>query len=633
MVAGEEIIEVLQRREQLMHVVDSVSLASVVTSSCLQSMLEFKKGCAPTFFCVFPVSCQDSSQRPPNKSTATMSDIARRLDLLGAVLPSFKDHVKSITERLSKGSEMWIAHMELYMALSELIVPVRELKKRFSERDFSTAERECANLIKQVLSLLERWSAVSSGVLQNAASPATVLAYPSLQRIRADCTLHTLHHQSVQVCQSMQSAIDRVTKSYDRLCARVGYPEPIERLAESTTPWNLREHLQILHDTLGKFWSCDCQDPHEGMLFLATHRPHDMGGGAEFDLLFGSTQLSAWNEAQVFVSNPSTEYSRVGFEPYKLPRRKRNVEHVCRTIHKILPNSCLKLIVNDRSLYETQSRSAVLKIANLVPSATLLDVLSGPTLNFECKIKFAVILAYNFLYLCGSPWLPSPWDKRAIRFLGSDQSLVFGEILRPLLAANYSLAPTPDPLPEGLFHKDQARLALGILLLEVFEQQAIEELRVEAEDYADSDIDANLFTAARVFEKIDWDVHEKYAEAVSACLDDAEIDGKPWGDDAHCQYIYTRVVKPLEQELEDYCDISIDDLDKLTRGTARAVEAATSNCLQTSSPARGPPAQANTTSSNDTSFNITRAESQCETVLEALTPLSLYHIRPCNENR
>jgi hypothetical protein len=599
-----------------------------------------------------------------------MSDIARRLELLGDVLPLFLGHVKSVTDRNSIGSGIWTIYIRLYVALNEMIVPVRELKIRFSKREFSAAERECADLIKRVLLLFERWSTSSDEDLQNTASLLTVLEYPALQRICTDRIPPTLRRQSDQENQGTLSAIDQVTKSYDRLCSGVGYPKAVERLTEGTPPWCLREHLQILHDTLGKFWSCHCQDPHEGMLFLATHKPPGINGGAEFDLLFGSTQLPTWYEAQVLVTNPSTKNSRVECELYRLPRRKRNVEHVCKTIHKILPNSRLQLVIKDASLYETQSRGAVLKVANLIPSATLFDVLSGPTLNFECKIKFAVIVAYNFLYLCDGPWLPCPWDKRAIKFLESDQSSVIGEILRPLLAANFSATPTPSTLPEGRFHKDQARLALGILLLEIFEQQAIEGLRDEEEDCTDSDLlstDTNLFTADRIFERIDWDVHEKYAEAVSACLDDADVDGKPWGHIDHCQYIYTRVIKPLEQELEDYCDISIADLDKMTRGDARAAEAATSKYLQTLSPMPpgAPPAQAHTPypenmfmrpsqqeprdhglhvtkrqphndvlgGKNTARTDIARALPRSGTVLQALAPLSLYHVQSSNESR
>lgn len=506
--------------------------------------------------------------------SATLTVVARHLKLLEVVLLFFRDHVKSITDNSPRGSNAWINHMSLYVTLNEMIVPAKELMNRFRERTWSTAETECGALTRRVLQLFENWSTVGNGTPLEPTPLAEVLEYPTLLRIEAG-TFPKLGRQSDQWIETTLIAFDQLAQSYGQLCSRVAYPAQVGSDAGKPPSWNIREHLQILHDTLKKFWTCQCQSPHEGMLFLATHRkPHDRGG-TEFDLLFGSTTLPAWNEAQVFVATPLCQHTRTGFEPFRLPQRKQNIEHVCEAIHDLPPDSRLKLIVNGSSLWQTQTRDSILKVKNAIPSATFLDVLSGPTLNLACKIKFAVILAYNFLYLCGSSWLPCPWDKRAIKFLRSDQSLVFEEILRPLLAANYSASSVPDTLPAGRFHKDQARLALGILLIEIFEQQAIEGMRDEAKDCTSKGpltTDINLFTADRVYENIPWDVHEGYKRAVLACLDKADVDEKPWDDVEHFQFIYTRVIKPLEQELEIYCGISIDDLDDTIRAHAEAAE-------------------------------------------------------------
>jgi hypothetical protein len=60
----------------------------------------------------------------------------------------------------------------------------------------------------------------------------------------------------------------------------------------------------------------------------------------------------------------------------------------------------------------------------------------------------------------------------------------------------------------------------------------------------------------------DWDVHEGYEKAILACLDDANVDGLPWGDIKHRSFIYDNVIQPLEKELEAQCNINVEELDQ-----------------------------------------------------------------------
>lgn len=524
---------------------------------------------------------------------------ARLLKLLAGVLPSFADHAKAIASDCTHGSKAWINHISIYTTLNDLAVSVEALKTRFRLRTWSVAEQECESSTRKLLQLLESWSS-DDDQSSKRKTLVSVLAYPKLERIRdGQATAKSLERQSEQQCIEILASLSQYSLSLDRLCSRPQTSTSVEKRTESTPSWDLRDHLQRLHDILKKFWNCQCQSSHEGMLFLATHRTdHDKRGGAEFKMLFGSSRSLAWNEAQVFVANPPRSTSSVQFEPnFRVPRRKNTIEHVCNIIHASKTNSRLNLIVNDGSLWQTPSRSCVLGIKNLTPSATFLDVLQGPILDFECKIVFAVIMAYNFLYLCGSSWFPCPWDKTAIKFLRSSHKFAFNEILRPLLAARYSECRSPDALPEGDIHDDQSRLALGVVLLEIFEQQSIEDLR-EHDDHAYDDqdcltTDTNLHTANRVFENIQWDVHEDYASAVEACLDPADVDHSPWGDLEHCHFIYQRVIKPLESEMKAHCNISVDDLDQMIMGHRGTAAPATDPHVQASSelPVRDSPSR------------------------------------------
>ncbi|PLB43850.1 purine and uridine phosphorylase [Aspergillus steynii IBT 23096] len=77
------------------------------------------------------------------------------------------------------------------------------------------------------------------------------------------------------------------------------------------------------------------------------------------------------------------------------------------------------------------------------------------------------------------------------------------------------------------------------------------------------DPNTDLFTAQRLWEQSEWDMHTQYRNAVGAC-----VNWDSWvPDDAGaarlCRWLYEKVVSPIEDQLADEFNTNIEDVDNL----------------------------------------------------------------------
>lgn len=185
--------------------------------------------------------------------------------------------------------------------------------------------------------------------------------------------------------------------------------------------------------------------------------------------------------------------------------------------------------------------------------ATLQELLSGSTkMGSREKRELALTCAYSLLLLHDSPWLSKGWGKTELFFFSKlDHEPDFR---MPFLSTRFELPAQEIGQPgSGAFHPNSSILALGILLIEIFNEKPIESWRTPEERAMvtpSTRANTDLKVASRVVAKMDDSPH---TSAIEACLN---LDWVPEGrkvslEDADTSNgLWTKVIDPIEKEIE-----------------------------------------------------------------------------------
>ncbi|OCL09405.1 hypothetical protein AOQ84DRAFT_438997 [Glonium stellatum] len=267
------------------------------------------------------------------------------------------------------------------------------------------------------------------------------------------------------------------------------YLQKVERFSErpatkscgtstfSTPLTQIQEYANKLHDVLTRSWSCSDHSSHCANLLLE-HRIAKRGSGCQEDTmqftvsLFPNPSLPLkWQDAEIHVVEKMLpQLPRVRFDisppnppttpvPYDIFSSLRDITDICTTIRLAQPTvGCLGFCLDmDGKLRGTYP----IKKQRSIPSSsiTLEDILARPPTTGSRAVSLsqgncyllAVIIASSFLQLHTTPWIKSELSKEDIIFL-----------------AKRTIPMSPN--------SDGAKLLkLGVLLLEVFCRQTIED--------------------------------------------------------------------------------------------------------------------------------------------------------------
>lgn len=226
--------------------------------------------------------------------------------------------------------------------------------------------------------------------------------------------------------------------------------------------------------------------------------------------------------------------------------------------------ACLELLLSKGSLWRIRSEQRRKIVQDEQPNMTLLDVLDrAKRLSLKDRLKLAVVLATALLHLKDSRWLADDWTKRSVAFMMLNGAV---DVCRPYLASTFPshAALAVDQPDLNLLHPSPALLGLGIMLLEIGMSTPIEQARSEEELVSGNiSVNTDLFTAIRVLEQSEGDLHVKYRAAVHACLrcHFVPMDAAPDFDDEEIRrLVYVNVVQPLEMDLYEGWGVRPDDL-------------------------------------------------------------------------
>lgn len=230
------------------------------------------------------------------------------------------------------------------------------------------------------------------------------------------------------------------------------------------------------------------------------------------------------------------------------------------------PRYCSQMLFDGNHLWKMNPSQHTLLVEGSWPSKSLADLLDEHK-NFTLRERriLAVILAHSLLHFCDSPWLSRNWNKHHLSFFFRGQGTQL-DLQRPWVATGFEpFMPDDDVDRFQRIHPHPSILSLGILLLEIELQAAIESVRIDEDLSAESEVDCNtnFFTAERLLRKMSQDVFENYRRAIDNCLTCRFVE--PGGltnldDDEFRQAVYENIVMPLENELESGFNLRPADL-------------------------------------------------------------------------
>lgn len=230
-------------------------------------------------------------------------------------------------------------------------------------------------------------------------------------------------------------------------------------------------------------------------------------------------------------------------------RRDVDSESLCSLLREALESGAdLRIALEKEKLWQLGSALATWKIREQ-SGTPLKSFLPDSPQNWRLRERsiLAVILSHAVLHCTESPWLCNNWSKEHVIFFRKESSMEF-EFNQPFLKIDFQQENT-DPVRSDLLsvHGNPTILALGILLLEIYTQTALEDRHQEHQLPGEqTNANTKLTTAMRFLKELEGDLRLKYRQAVKECLYWNEVHLE--GDNLR-QEIYERIVEPLEREL------------------------------------------------------------------------------------
>ncbi|KAF1985820.1 subtilisin-like protein [Aulographum hederae CBS 113979] len=357
-----------------------------------------------------------------------------------------------------------------------------------------------------------------------------------------------------------------------------------------------------LYEAFSSRTVCTCHDSHDyaARIALATYRSYNESDDAQkltFDAMICLDQESNdWRETHVQVSANKPKASGVQFllqadrpenktakhmiHRKNLPQRQR-IQEICKLLRSAFASKLqrLNLELENDVLYKAQSSKTRFSADELTNVISLGQLISSGASGLGDKVKrvLAVLLSYGVLHHYGGSWLDPSWGRDDILFIRSASAIplrpyMFTRLKKPQRkSASIKSTGDPDDLDPDDFpiHPYPDLVTLGILLLELHNGKPLEVLAIELGIEEEQNVNAKWSMADEVLQKIRIDLPDNYLDAVTACLDpnfgsNSETeDIDDISDEDFRRLIYTEIVKPLEDELDQGFGktISVDDLD------------------------------------------------------------------------
>lgn len=215
----------------------------------------------------------------------------------------------------------------------------------------------------------------------------------------------------------------------------------------------------------------------------------------------------------------------------------------------------LRLLMEDISgqhhLWQLSPKPRNVSVLESEPPVSLRNLLSGNAKMAPIeKRELAPICAYSLLLLHDTPWLSNGYGKTNLSFFYKAEHEP--DFARPFISTRFELPTARAGTTRDIFHRSPEIFALGMLLIEIFNEKPIEKWRRRDEEAMVSQTNEamfNLLVANRIVEKMD---PSPSTRAIKACLDLFWI---PQGREVQLSDpdvrngLFNEVIQPLEAEI------------------------------------------------------------------------------------
>jgi hypothetical protein len=174
------------------------------------------------------------------------------------------------------------------------------------------------------------------------------------------------------------------------------------------------------------------------------------------------------------------------------------------------------------------------------------------------KLRIATKLSSNMLQLYSTPWLSDYWRSSEIFFLYRSGATPTSIYKNPFVYS--SLSPqkgksTPSQRTTSRVIRNQTLFALGVLLIELWYGQPLEELQSASDLNHQGTPGIAWCTATRIAEEeLEFQAGKRYADAVRRCIrcEFGEHRSADLQSERFQQAVFEGVVVPIEKTLEQF---------------------------------------------------------------------------------
>lgn len=256
------------------------------------------------------------------------------------------------------------------------------------------------------------------------------------------------------------------------------------------------------------------------------------------------------------------------------------IEDLCLTIQRAKSGlACLGVLIDG-----SNRRYRVWPLGTPPPASELTGVLSLESLltqpgvlTKKDRLILGVQLASTVMQLHTTEWLSENWGKKDILF---HQEITRGKgggvvnispvIRKPLVRRVFAPPGPPSLSPQStqastksiFMPQNQSLYSLGIVLMELWYGQRLEDLRIGTDGIGIGDVTdmTDYMTARRLIGAIPEDAGEKYGDAVRRCINGLDHRSSSLEKDDFKNEVHMKVVSPLVENLESFCAMGLVEL-------------------------------------------------------------------------
>ncbi|KAH6890696.1 hypothetical protein B0T10DRAFT_325096 [Thelonectria olida] len=501
-------------------------------------------------------------------------DLLKRLD---NVLPTFLDALSST----GRDDADWEFKTPLRSEFRLLQNVLQKLPDHFGNRKLRF-EKECTNALRELLQCLDNLAD------EDARSEYAVRSFPGLEAIRRSTPQKLSQHLKRKHPKLNVEIKEWTTRLRDIIPGSSGRQRP---------SYNVHEFAASLHHVLQgslEKSKCSCPSSHEALLFMANHLSFSEAKDSDitFDVLITGTPPSMsrrWFDTEIKVpvssdvkdrSSGGDEARRVKFSGRPTCEPVTICSYIARFNRGYMSDLRGALVADGSGLRQDRPRkrarfdSQQLSSARPISFRDFLNALAsspnGPPLSLQVLTRLAILVATSFLHHYGGPWIPRTLDKDQFQLITTKS----GTLLIPFLPFVPSAVSAKHERPKADIDGQLlprldcesslgARVDLGILLLELFQQKPLD-IGPARHDF---EVSNSLFMEVyfEVQEHLEpyreVSDYEFIINSIDGILDIAGTSAS--GDSEECELFYQHVIMPLEESLIKLCGTSsrAEDLD------------------------------------------------------------------------